>query len=71
MVKLQRHKAYTYKTDSGETIEHYKHIINIPEDILTELGWTSGISLTAIPKGNSLILKPIRDHNDSSNSSSR
>lgn len=58
MVKLQKHKAYTYKTESGKKIEHYKHTIVVPEDTINRLGWKTGMELTVIPKGNSLVLKP-------------
>jgi hypothetical protein len=58
MVKLQKHKAYTYKADSGEKIEHYKHLVVIPEDIVQALGWESGVDLQPFTRNNSLVLKP-------------
>jgi len=58
MVKLQRHKAYTYKADSGEKIEHYKHLVVIPEEVLQSLGWDAGIELVTDIKNGSLVLKP-------------
>lgn len=71
VVKLQKHKAYTYKTDAGHDIEHYKHTINIPEDTINKLGWSSGMDLAVIPKGDSLVIKPGGKKGDTSNSSSR
>ena len=58
MVKLQRHKAYTYKTESGEQIEHYKYLINIPENALSELGWNDGQELSFRITNKSLVLEP-------------
>ena len=58
MVKLQKHKAYTYKADSGEQIDHYKFLITVPEVALNQLGWSEGQELSTIIKGQSLILKP-------------
>ncbi len=58
MVKLQKHKAYTYKTDAGEKIDHYKHIIIIPEEMVDALGWQNGVELQPIMRNNSLVLKP-------------
>jgi hypothetical protein len=58
MVKLQKHKSYTYKCDSGTEIEHYKHTVVIPENTIQQLGWKSGMQLAVVQKGNSVILKP-------------
>lgn len=58
MVKLQKHKAYTYKTESGKEIEHYKHTVTIPEDAIQQLRWKDGIELNASIARNSLVLKP-------------
>lgn len=58
MVKLQKHKAYTYKSDSGEEIDHYKYVINIPESALGELGWSEGQELNFQINRHSLILEP-------------
>ena len=50
MVKLQRRLAYRYKTKSGETKEYYKYVINIPQEVLEELGWVDvqEVSLLAV-----------------------
>jgi len=58
MVKLQRHKAYTYKSDSGKAIEHYKYLINIPESALGKLGWNEGQELNFSIHDNVLTLEP-------------
>jgi antitoxin component of MazEF toxin-antitoxin module len=36
-MKLQRHFAYTY---NGK--RHYKNVITIPDDIITQVGWNIG-----------------------------
>ena len=58
MVKLQKHKAYTYKSETGKNIEHYKYLVNVPESALNELGWTEGQELNMSINQNSLTLKP-------------
>ncbi len=58
MVKLQKHKAYTYKSESGKEIQHYKHTIVIPEGIIHTLGWNTGIELIPNIEGDALFLKP-------------
>ena len=57
MVKLQRHKAYTYKTERGERIEHFKHLVVIPEEAVHSLGWVEGEELESLVQGNKLVLK--------------
>jgi len=57
MVKLQKQKAYTYKAESGEEIDHYKHLVVVPEDLIETLGWKEGIDLTAAVEGEALVLK--------------
>jgi hypothetical protein len=64
MVKLQRHKAYTYETDKGQKIEHYKHLVVIPEDKLHALGWNEGDDLDSVVKGNALVFKRKSEHNE-------
>lgn len=56
-MKLQRQKAYTYKAESGEEIDHYKHLVIIPEDMIETLGWRDGIDLTVAVEGEALVLK--------------
>jgi len=58
MVKLQKHKAYTYKADSGEEIDHYKYLITIPESAITELEWKPGQEVDLTIQDKELILKP-------------
>ena len=60
MTKLQRQKAYTYRTESGEEIEHYKHLINIPDEALQELGWKNGVELEPVVEKGNLILRPTK-----------
>ena len=59
MVKLQKHKAYTYTTDSGEEIEHYKHLVVLPESTVTELDWQAGQELELTVTKGELKLKAI------------
>lgn len=58
MVKIQKNKAYTYEAKDGSEIEHFKFSVVIPEETMQKLGWESGLELSLVPKGNSLILKP-------------
>jgi len=58
VVKLQKHKAYTYKTEDGKKIDHFKHLVVIPEEMLAELGWQNGLELKTIVRRNSLVLQP-------------
>jgi hypothetical protein len=64
MVKLQKQKAYTYTTNCGEEVEHYKHTVVILEETVHHLGWKAGIELAAVPKGNSLVLKPEKEEEE-------
>ncbi len=57
MVKLQKHKAYTFKTKDGKEIEHYKFTVVIPEKNMQALQWRDGDELDCAVKGNALILK--------------
>ncbi len=59
-MKLQRQKAYTYETEAGEKIHHYKHLVNIPDDALEELGWKSGVELEPVVEKGNLILRPTK-----------
>jgi hypothetical protein len=45
MVKLQKVLAYKYKATSGESKAHYKYLINIPQEIVQQLGWKDGSEL--------------------------
>lgn len=61
MARLQKHKSYTYKTESGDQIEHFKHTIVIPSSAIEKLGWKDGMNLAVVPLGNSLTLKPAKE----------
>jgi len=58
MTTLQKQKAYTYTTEKGEKIEHYKHLVVIPEDVVTKSGWSEGTQLEVTVTGGKIILKP-------------
>lgn len=58
MVKLQRHKAYTYESDDGKKIEHFKHLVVIPENVVSEIGWPDGTELDVSVSENVVVLKP-------------
>jgi antitoxin component of MazEF toxin-antitoxin module len=60
LVRLQRQKAYVYTTEEGEEIQHFKHMVTIPEDTLQELGWKQGVELHPAVDGGKLILEPER-----------
>lgn len=51
-VKLKKQFAYKHK---GK--RHYKHVVTIPEEVLLEVGWSSGKELEWVVSGNSLVLK--------------
>ncbi len=57
MVKLQKHKAYTYQANDGEKIDHYKYSINIPESAIAELGWAEGQEINLRIDQHALALK--------------
>jgi len=59
MVKLQKHKAYTYKSESGKNIEHYKYIVTIPQSAISKAEWDEGQELNCTVNGNTVILRPI------------
>ncbi len=61
MVKLQRVSAYKYKTKSGQTKEHYKYVINIPQDVIEELGWSDGEELKLLITRGTLSIKASTD----------
>jgi hypothetical protein len=50
---LQKHLAYKYKDK-----QHFKHVIVIPDDAITELGWQGGQELELLIKKGQLIIKP-------------
>ena len=55
---MQKHKAYTYTAESGQAIEHHKHLVVIPEDVVQKLGWEQGVELTPVIRNNALVLMP-------------
>lgn len=57
-MKLQRQKAYVYRSEDGEEIEHYKHLVTIPDEAVETLGWKQGIELRPAIEGSKLILEP-------------
>lgn len=57
MVKIQKHKAYTYKAEDGREIEHYKYLVTVPVSAITELGWQEGQELNIIVNQHALVLK--------------
>lgn len=50
--KLQKQQAYKYK---GKT--HYKHVIVVPDEAITELGWKGGQALELMVKDGILKIK--------------
>jgi hypothetical protein len=51
--KLQKQLAYKYKEK-----KHYKHVIVVPDNAITELGWKGGQELKLTVKRGQLIIKP-------------
>jgi antitoxin component of MazEF toxin-antitoxin module len=50
--KLQKQVAYKYKDK-----QHFKHVIVIPDEAITELGWSGGQDLELTIKDNKLIVE--------------
>ena len=50
--KLQKHLAYKYK---GK--QHFKHVIVVPDEAITELGWKGGQDLDLEVKEGKLIIQ--------------
>jgi bifunctional DNA-binding transcriptional regulator/antitoxin component of YhaV-PrlF toxin-antitoxin module len=50
--KLQKQQAYSYK---GK--KHFKHVIVIPDEAITELGWKGGQELDIAVKGDKLFIE--------------
>jgi hypothetical protein len=58
-VKLQKQQAYSYK---GK--KHFKHVIIIPDEAISELGWTGGQELDLQVKDGKITIqleKPSRE----------
>ena len=51
MVKLQKRFAYKYKEK-----EHYKHVVTVPEKIVSQLGWSEGDEIQLKVKDAKLVL---------------
>ena len=49
--KLQKQLAYKYKEK-----KHFKHVIVVPDEAITELGWTGGEELELVIKDGKLVL---------------
>jgi bifunctional DNA-binding transcriptional regulator/antitoxin component of YhaV-PrlF toxin-antitoxin module len=50
--KLQKQLAYRYKEK-----RQYKHVIVIPEEAVTDLGWTGGQELELTVKNGKLVIE--------------
>jgi bifunctional DNA-binding transcriptional regulator/antitoxin component of YhaV-PrlF toxin-antitoxin module len=50
--KLQKQLAYKYKEK-----KHYKHVIVVPDDAITELGWKGGQKLELTVSDGKLIIE--------------
>jgi bifunctional DNA-binding transcriptional regulator/antitoxin component of YhaV-PrlF toxin-antitoxin module len=48
--KLQKQLAYKYKKK-----KHYKHVIVVPDEAITELGWKGGQELELTVKNGKLV----------------
>ncbi len=53
-VKLEKRLAYKHKEK-----KHYKHLVAIPEEVLSKVGWSLGEELEWVISGNFLILKSV------------
>lgn len=51
--KLQKQLAQKYKEK-----HHYKHVIVVPDEAITELGWKGGQELELTVKDKKLIVEP-------------
>ncbi len=54
--KLQKQLAYKYKEKT-----HYKHVIIVPDEAITELGWKGGQELDLSVQDGHLIIKESRE----------
>lgn len=50
--KLQKHLAYKYKDK-----QHFKHVVVIPDEAITELGWKGKQDLELTVKDGKLIIQ--------------
>jgi len=51
--KLQKQLAYKYKDK-----KHYKHVIIVPDEAITKLGWKGGQDLELTIKNRRLVIEP-------------
>lgn len=51
-MKLQKQVAYKYKDKT-----HYKFVLIVPQDVITELGWNAGQELDLKVDGKKLIIE--------------
>lgn len=51
-MKLQKQVAYKYKDKT-----HYKYVLIIPQEIISELGWEAGQELNAKVNDSTLIVE--------------
>jgi len=61
MVKLQKHKAYTYETEEGKRIDHHKHLVVLPESVISQLSWPEGVELSVNISNNAIVLTPKKE----------
>jgi len=58
--KLQKQLAYKYKEK-----KHYKHVIVVPDEAITELGWKGGQQLDLTVKDGKLVAElSIEQHSE-------
>ena len=60
MVRLQQSLSYKYKDKDGKTKKHYKISLNLPCEVVEQLGWTKGEELDFEVEQNILKVKPKR-----------
>lgn len=64
MVKLQKHKSYTYEKEDGKRIDHHKHLVVLPENVISQVGWPEGVELTVSVSNNVVVLAPRKEHDE-------
>jgi hypothetical protein len=57
MARLQKHSAYTYTTEGGKKIKHFKHLVVIPEDAVDKAGFKEGAELEVEASKGEIVLK--------------
>ena len=60
MVRLQQSLSYKYTGKDGNMKEHYKISLNLPYEMVEQLGWTKGEELDLEVEQNILKVKPTR-----------